>query len=297
MSSFPHAEVFWSRLPRATALRAHPGLEQSLCEQLDRALNRWPTVQVDRLGFVEHWAAQLASPTQGLSDFEHLHVEDLYLAFACGRGDIEGLRLFSERFLPAAEGAIRGVDSSPSFVDEVLQQLQTRVLVAEGERPPRILDYAGRGSLENWLRAAALRLALNARRDARANPEQLQEHSQWDAAAPTGDLQFNLMRSRYGAEFGAALRQSFEDLEVQERNILRLHFLEGLSLNQIAAMYQVNKSTISRRMTRARETLVWRTRERLEKQLSLQPAELESLLHLLGPRLDLSLTSVLASEP
>ncbi len=47
--------------------------------------------------------------------------------------------------------------------------------------------------------------------------------------------------------------------------MLRLHFLEGLSLNQIGAMYQVNKSTISRRMARARETLLERTRERLEQ--------------------------------
>jgi RNA polymerase sigma-70 factor (ECF subfamily) len=297
MSGFPHADAFWSHLPRATALRAQPGMEQSLCAQLDRALSRWPTIEVDRLGFVEHWAAQLAGSKQGLSDFEQLHLEDLYLAFACGRGDKEALRLFRERFVPAAEGAIRGVDNSPSFVDEVLQQLQTRVLVTEADRPPRILDYAGRGSLENWLRAAALRLALNARRDARANPEQLQENSQWDAAAPTGDLQFNLLRNRYGAEFGGALRQSFKDLQPQERNILRLHFVEGLSLNQIAAMYQVNKSTISRRMARARETLVWRTRERLEQQLSLKPSELESLLELLGPRLDLSLTSMLASKP
>jgi RNA polymerase sigma-70 factor (ECF subfamily) len=297
MSGFPHAEAFWSRLPRATALRAHPGVEQSLGAQLDRALERWPTIQVEPLAFVEHWAAQLAGPEQAFADLEHLHVEDLYLAFACGRGDVEALRLFRERLVPAAEAAIRGVDSSTSFVDEVLQQLQTRVLVAEGERRPRILDYAGRGSLENWLRAAALRLALNARRDARANPEQLQENSQWDAAAPTGDFQFNLLRNRYGAEFGAALRQSFQDLQVQERNILRLHFVEGLSLNQIAAMYQVNKSTISRRMARARETLVWRTREKLEEQLSLHPSELESLMQLLGPRLELSLTSVLASEP
>jgi len=101
------------------------------------------------------------------------------------------------------------------------------------------------------------------------------------------------MRGRYGAEFGRALRQAFGELESQERNILRLHFLESLSLNQIGAMYQVNKSTISRRMARARETLLWRTRERLEEQLSLEPSELDSLLELLGPRLDLSLASVL----
>lgn len=124
-------------------------------------------------------------------------------------------------------------------------------------------------------------------------PNPLPEVSQFEAAAPTGDLQFELLRGRYGAEFGRALREAFQGLESQERNILRLHFLEGLSLNQIGAMYQVNKSTISRRMARARETLLGRTRERLEQLLSLSASELDSLLELLGPRLDLSLASVL----
>src|SRR4029434_1797443 len=108
----------------------------------------------------------------------------------------------------------------------------------------------------------------------------LPDASLWEPAAPTADRTLELLQGRYAPEFGRALREAFASLESGERNVLRMHFLEGLSLNQIAAMYQVNKSTISRRMTRARETLVWRTRERLEKQLSLQPAELESLLHL-----------------
>jgi RNA polymerase sigma-70 factor (ECF subfamily) len=66
-----------------------------------------------------------------------------------------------------------------------------------------------------------------------------------------------------------------------------------MSLNQIAAMYQVNKSTISRRMARAREVLLERTRARLERALSLPATELDSLLEQLGPKLDLSLSSVL----
>jgi len=67
----------------------------------------------------------------------------------------------------------------------------------------------------------------------------------------------------------------------------------GWTAGGIAAMYQVNKSTISRRMAKARETLLERTRAQLERTLALPPTELDSLLEQLGPRLDLSLTSVL----
>lgn len=292
MSSFPHAEIFWAKLGAARTLRDQPGIEERLEAQLSAARNRWPAVQLDEAAFAGHWAEQLARTDNPQAALEHLHVSDLYLAFGCAAGETHALRGFSVQ-LAAAGSAVRGVDASQSFVDEVLQRLQTRVLVAEAGKTPRILEYAGRGSLENWLRAGALRLALNARRDARRGPEALPDVSQFEAAAPTGDLQFELLRGRYGADFGRALRQSFQELESQERNVLRLHFLEGLSLNQIGAMYQVNKSTISRRMARARETLQGRTRERLEQTLALAPAELDSLLELLGPRLDLSLTSVL----
>ncbi len=108
------------------------------------------------------------------------------------------------------------------------------------------------------------------------------------------DRTLEILRGKYAAEFGRALREAFASLDAQEKNVLRLHFQEGLSLNQIGAMYQVNKSTISRRMARARDLLLERTRSRLVESLSMPPAELQSLLEELGPRLDLSLSSVLA---
>ena len=61
----------------------------------------------------------------------------------------------------SAEGQY-DVTVTPPPLETLFQRLRTRVLVSEEGRPPRILDYAGRGSLDNWLRAGALRLALNA---------------------------------------------------------------------------------------------------------------------------------------
>ena len=104
-------------------------------------------------------------------------------------------------------------------------------------------------------------------------------------------------RHRKRPDFGAALKEAMRDLTSQERSLLRLHFLDGLSFNQIGAVYQVNKSTISRRMAHARETLLTKTRETLEKRFNLGAPELESLLRMLGPELQLSLTSVLIHTP
>jgi RNA polymerase sigma-70 factor (ECF subfamily) len=296
VSSFPHSREFWAKLPRAAALRSREGIEEQLARRLEQALAARPTIAVDPLAFVEHWATQLARGRNPEAEFDRIHLDDLCLAFACGRGDPEALRVFQADLMPAAVSAMRGVDSSQAFVEEVSQQLLERILVASNGAP-RILDYAGRGSLEHWLRAAALRLGLNARRSARRAPDQLAADSKWDAAAPTADLQFDLLQARYGPEFGIALKEAMGDLTSQERSLLRLHFFDGLSLNQIAAVYQVNKSTISRRLGRARETLLDKTRERLERSLKLGARELESLMQMLGPDLQLSLASVLVATP
>jgi RNA polymerase sigma-70 factor (ECF subfamily) len=293
LTAFAHADVFWEAIPAARRSANRGDLEARLAEQHAGAEARWPDVCVDPRRFVTHWAAQLCRASDVGAAVDQLHLSDLYLAFACAEGNTCALREFGT-LLSSVAGAVRSVDGTPSFVDEVLQRLRTRVLVPDDGRAPRILDYAGRGSLENWLRAGALRLALNARRDARRGPEPLPDASLWEPAAPTADRTLELLRGRYAADFGRALREAFGSLEAGERNVLRMHFLEGLSLNQIAAMYQVNKSTISRRMAKARETLLDRTRAQLERTLELPAAELDSLLGQLGPKLDLSLSSVLA---
>jgi len=292
LTAFAHADVFWEVLPAARRATDRAEIEARLADQLAEAEARWPEVTVDCRRFVTHWAAQVGRAGDVGAAIGQLHLSDLYLAFACAQGDSSALRCFGT-LLSSVAGAVRSVDGAPSFVDEILQRLRTRVLVPEDGRSPRILDYAGRGSLENWLRAGALRLALNARRDARRGPEPLPEASLWEPAAPTAERTLELLKGKYATEFGSALRDAFGSLEAGERNVLRMHFLEGLSLNQIAAMYQVNKSTISRRMAKARETLLERTRAQLERALALPPQELDSLLEQLGPRLDLSLTSVL----
>jgi RNA polymerase sigma-70 factor (ECF subfamily) len=296
VTSFPHSRVFWGKLPRAFVLRAREGIEEQLSKLLAEAQAARPTLSIDEKEFVEHWATHLSRCRTPESEFDRLHLADLLLAFGCGRGDSEALRVFQAEFSPIAVSTVRGVDSADAFVEEVTQQLLERILVAAPGQP-RILEYAGRGSLEHWLRAAALRLALNARRSARRAPDQLAADSQQDVAAPTADLQFDILQARYGPDFGAALKEAMGDLTSQERSLLRLHFIDGLSFNQIGAVYQVNKSTISRRMSHARETLLAKTRERLEKRFKLGALELESLMRLLGPELQLSLTSVLFHTP
>ena len=59
--------------------------------------------------------------------------------------------------------ALTRLGREPMFVDEVRQVLRTKLLVGDGA-PPKIADYSGRGPLDGWVRAAAVRAAIDLKR-------------------------------------------------------------------------------------------------------------------------------------
>jgi RNA polymerase sigma-70 factor (ECF subfamily) len=117
-----------------------------------------------------------------------------------------------------------------------------------------------------------------------------------EMAAPARDPHLDHLRARYGGEIAAALRQAISNLTSQERNVLKLHFVDGLSLNQIAAVYQVNKSTISRWIDRARGALLDAACRDLEARLGVPKAEFRSMIRALKSQVDLSLSTALKSQ-
>jgi RNA polymerase sigma-70 factor (ECF subfamily) len=288
--------AFWSNLPGAEALRRRPGIDASVDEKLRRAQLAWPEARTDRDRFAAHWARQLAQAADPARAFDQLHVEDLYLAFGCAEGDPHAMGELRKRLSPAVTPVIRQVDPSDAFFDEVQQQLLERLLVSVDGRPPRIAGFAGRTSLENWLRAVALRIALNLRRTHRRVPEIAVGEALLEFAAPARDPHLDHLRARYGGEIATALRDAIASLSSQERNVLKLHFVDGLSLNQIAAVYQVNKSSVSRWLGRARGSVLDAACRDLETRLGVPQDEFRSMIRALKSQVDLSLTTALKSR-
>src|SRR5258706_11793646 len=103
-------------------------------------------------------------------ELAHRHLEDMYLAWACDRGDAAALASFERDIAPVVERALA------SFADrcEVMQMLREQMFV----RTPRgIAAYDGRAPLATWLRVCATRIALREqdreRRIAPTDDEQL----------------------------------------------------------------------------------------------------------------------------
>jgi RNA polymerase sigma-70 factor (ECF subfamily) len=90
------------------------------------------------------------------------------------------------------------------------------------------------------------------------------------------------------------LREAISTLDAEQRNLLRLHYLEGLTLDELAAFFGVHRATIARRVAEAREAVSDGMAERLKAALGLSAADLDSLLVLLRSQLEVSISACFA---
>lgn len=262
----------------------------ALSAAFDRARAAWPGVDVDRDTLAE-WVRQRMSDDTRLED---LHVEDLYLACACARSDRAALRVFEARLVPRAEAAARGLDGDRDFASEVVQRLRTRLFTPRDDGgPPRIAEYRGRGPLAAWVGVTATRLGLTLLREQkRANRY---DDERWAAAlvAPiTGDLELDYLKDTHRGDLQRALQEATERLPARERTVLRLAFVDGLTIDDIGGMYGVHRATAARWIQRGRATLLDLTRTRLREILDVSPEELSSFDRLLRSQLDVSLSGL-----
>jgi RNA polymerase sigma-70 factor, ECF subfamily len=242
----------------------------------------WPGLHVeldDLKAFVRSTGAQTG-------DLERLHAADIYLACACSKGDPPALAAFEANYMVQVPSFLLG-KGSPSFVDEVAQQLRERLLVSQPGRPAQIGAYSGRGSLGSWLRIAALRTAANLRRHDRA--ENAAGTAAADVQLPRSDAELTLIKARYRSAFEAALSDALSALDTERRVLLRLHFLDGLSIDRLGAMFGIHRATAARRLAAAREALLLTTKKRVRERLRIGHRDLESLMGLVRSQLDVSL--------
>jgi RNA polymerase sigma-70 factor (ECF subfamily) len=248
----------------------------------------WPDVSVTLDAFTAHVAA--ATP-EALGR----HGSDLYLACACASGDGKALRLFDDEILVPASRAVRTIDDAAAFGDEVCQRLRASLLVGDGTERPRIVDYAGRGPLRAWVGVAAVRHALMLRRGQQRQRE-VPSDDEWTGKltqASTGNPELDLVKREHAEAFGKALRDAAAGLELRLRAVLRMHFVDGLSIDEIGAAYGVHRATAARWIQRARDELFAGTRVRLAERLALSPSELDRVTALVQSQLDVSLSTLL----
>ena len=248
-------------------------------DQLVVARAAWPGVEVAPAALEAYVAARGGG-----------ELADLYLACACVERDARALAYFEQELVACVGRAVRKLGGDRAIADEITQLLRERLLVGTAGRPPRLVEYSGRGPLRGWLRVIATRTLLDLRRrDKHEAP--LGERTLDALPAPDADPALQYLKTSYRDAFRRAFRAAFAALEPLERDLVRRHHLDGENVDQLAARHGIHRATAARWVARARERLLTGTRERLAGELGLPDPELDSILDLIASRLEVSLRS------
>ncbi|NVJ25035.1 sigma-70 family RNA polymerase sigma factor [Myxococcus sp. AM011] len=262
-----------------------------LGEALDRSHEAWPGVVLSGDTFARHLGERVPPELPLTEGLRALKVEDLYLARACLDGDRAALEALQRAVLLPMSRAVRRVDRSDTFVDEVLQLTRLKLLVGSARQGPRLAEYAGRGALRRWTEAIAVGVALSLKR---GPPRAVSlDDAPLVSELHGADPELALIQQRYRPAFRAAFAEALSQLSPRDRNLLRLSLGQGLGVESLGTLHQVHASTVSRWLTRARQSLLEGTRAGLSRRLTLNVSQLDSLLRVMDASLAVSLSSLL----
>jgi RNA polymerase sigma-70 factor (ECF subfamily) len=267
------------------------GLGGILSAQLEAGRAAWPDVKVAAERFGDHLARHL--PADGGADaLAALRGADLYLACACAGGDTDAIAAFEARYFNEVDIAAARMRASHELAGEVKQWLRRLLFVRDEGRPPAVADYGGRGDLRGWVRVTAVRelqrlLGLQ-RREVSVDDEGFLE-----ALLPAHDPEMSFVRERYRRELAEAVVAATQASPARDRALLRYSAFDGLSIDEIGALYGVHRATAARWLASAREGILARTRAELARRLGVDAPEVDSIIRLVRSRLEVSLERVL----
>ncbi len=274
----------------ALCAAANRDLDASVLQQAEAAYAaataKWPRLTVDpvEIGRAIGDAIQTAAdPAQAI---EGLHVDDLLLVVACVAGQRPALAEL-DRHLDRLRPGLARMGLVEDRLEDFLQETRLRLLAAEADRPPRICSYQGRAELRAWLKVVVVRDAVRAvRRDGKHSPTDAEIDALMD---PAGDMEVAALKERYAEVFRESFAAALETLSSRDRNVLRFHLVEGLSIDELGAMYRVHRATAARWLVRIRESLFAATRAQMVERLTTSHRDFDSVMRLIHSRMNASI--------
>lgn len=300
-------DAFLQSLPdgQRDAWAAIEGLEEALADVTTTSAAAWLSVRLSPGAFVQCLAARWPADLAPGRDFSVLNTADLYLAAACLHHIPQALQAFEQHCIRQVPAMLSYLRPSPTLVGDIQQQLREKLFTAPVGSRPKIADYSGRAALVSWVRSAAVRAAIDLLRGEKQQRQGVFEEegtalldaapSQWLGSGATDAAQA-LLKGQHRDVVRQAFLTALASLAQPERNLLRYYYLEGLSVDQIAGLYQIHRATLFRKLEAVRNEIKQAVRAALSQRLRISLHEAESLVDLMLSQIDLSMSSVLDPE-
>jgi RNA polymerase sigma-70 factor (ECF subfamily) len=244
-----------------------------------------PDVQVTLDQFRAHLDAHRPAGIAVEDQLRAWCLDDVYLVCGCIARDPHAIAAIEREIIPIIDLVIASY--APSVIDETRQRLRAMLMVDHGGRGPLLAQYGGRGALRRWIRVVAAREAGKTwRADTAAIP--VEDDALFDALAPPTDPVLSAVKKDAAVAFKRAFVSALAELDRRDRTLLKLHILDGLSIDELAPMHAVHRATIARWIAAAKDLVLAGTRRQLMRDLALDAQEVDSLIALVQSRIELT---------
>jgi RNA polymerase sigma-70 factor, ECF subfamily len=275
------------------AAAASPDVDRRVAEAIAAARAAHPDLDLPDAD-VSRFLAERYPGGDLLDYLDRIDPAELYLVCACLAGNPAALSRFDREYLTEVRTGASRLRPTPDELDDITQQVRAALLAPRDDQPPRLATMTARGDLKALIRLMALRTGISLRR--KHHRELPTDTAILDLAGPDDSPSLVFARQQHRDLFSRALEQALDRLDPRTRSALKLHCLDGVPLAQLATMYNVDRSTITRWLARARTDILTHTRRTLAAEANIPTDHFDSFVDLLRSNFDLSLQRMLTND-
>lgn len=234
-------------------------------DEIDAAADTLPGLSSDLSEF-----RAFAAPLLG----QDVNLPDLLLSWASLRKDRAALAELDRRLERTAASAL---SKYQDLAHEILQEVREKLLVGP---KAKLRAYNGRGALVRYLRAVLTTTAIDKLRERQAATpgRQSDDDSLSTIASAEASAESRLFNARAKAAFAAAFKQALTRLTQQERMILRMKFVDDLSVEDVGSAFGVHRTTALRWLEKIRREVLAETRAVLQSKFQVADGELDGFM-------------------
>lgn len=249
-------------------------IEESVAHLLSRAENS-RGLQIDDLS--AHVVAALekylfkdnenASSAEIKEFIDSIRADDFCLIIACEKGDEKAwndlVKNFDATVKSAARSISKNVEDAEDLASSIWAELYGLKHDKDGKLKTKLSYYSGRGSLGGWLRAVTNQLAIDQfrkmKRLVQIEEDREFENLAQDSSEKTGnDLVVSksenpeelFSQTEAQKDVSNALKQAIDELEAEDKLILKLYYFDDLKLKEIGSTLGFHEATASRKLVR-----------------------------------------------
>ena len=171
---------------------------------------------------------------------ERIHTEDLYLTMGMSTGNEKAWEIFEERFAPKINDFAQYYADDEDIAEDVFAYTKSSLFVKiKKTGKPKIDSYNGRGSLESWLKVIVYREVITHQKN----------------RVKTISLDSIVLGVEEDHDYVSEIKtiskiltSGFKSLEEKDKVLLREYYILKQPERILADKYNVNVSTISRKL-------------------------------------------------